>query len=285
MHKTVIFSDSTCDLPKELIEKLDIKIVPLYVNFDEETYLDGIEIDTDALYEKVKSTNAFPKTAAPSVYDFEKAFKPYIEQGFDIFYTGISSKMSVSMTNAINTINEFEQNRIFVSDSLNLSSAIGLLVIKACGFRDEGLSAKEIKEKIDELAPRVKAGFVVKTMDYLHKGGRCSSVQKFFGTFLKIKLFIRTKNGSMFVHKKPRGKFISAVDIMIQECIEDLPKIDPFCVMVTHSNGDETAPHVIERLKEAGIKNILVTKAGCVISSHCGEGTIGILYILNEKWS
>lgn len=280
MNKVIIFSDSTCDLMKDTLEKENIKIVPLYVNFGEEGFKDGQTITTDELYKKVEETDIMPKTSAPSMFDFVEAFKPYIDEGYDIFYTGISSKMSASMQNAINAGKEFEGERVYVSDSLNLSSAIGLLLLKACKFRDEGMSAKEIKEKIDELAPKVKAGFVVSTMEFLYKGGRCSALARIFGTFLKIKPFIRTKEGSMYVHKKPRGKMTTAIDVMIQECLEDFPNMDLDHVMITHSKADEYAPYIIDKLTQNNIPNTMETYAGCVISSHCGKGTIGILYIM-----
>ena len=284
MNKVVIFSDSTCDLMPETIKEVDIKIVPLYVNFKDESFKDGVDMTSVKLYEKVEATKIMPKTSAATVKDFIDAFTPYIEEGCDIFYTGISSKMSVNMQNVLTAATEFPENRVFVSDSMNFSSDIGLLVLRACKLRDAGKSAKEIKEEIDILAPKVKGGFVIKSMDYLYKGGRCSALSKIFGTILKIKPFIRVKNGSMYVHKKPRGKFHSAIDVMIEEAIADLPNMDTDYIMVTHSLGDEYAKYIIDKLKEKTDIPIMETYAGCVISSHCGKGTIGILYILKDNF-
>ena len=284
MNKVVIFTDSTCDLMPDTIKEKDIKVIPLYVNFNDESFKDGVDMNSTLLYEKVEKTGIMPKTSAATVKDFIDAFTPYINDGYDIFYTGISSKMSVNMQNVLTAASEFEENRIFVSDSLNLSSDIGLLVLRACKLRDSGKSAKEIKEEIDILAPKVKGGFVIKSMDYLYKGGRCSTLSKIFGTILKIKPFIRVKNGSMYVHKKPRGKFYTAIDVMIEEAINDLPNMDTDYIMVTHSKADEYAPYIIEKLKEHTDIPIMETFAGCVISSHCGKGTIGILYILKDNF-
>ena len=284
MNKVVIFSDSTCDLMPETIKEFDIHIVPLYVNFKDESFKDGVDMTSPLLYEKVEKTGIMPKTSAATVKDFIDAFTPFINDGYDVFYTGISSKMSVNMQNVLAAASEFDDNRVFVSDSLNLSSDIGLLVLRACKLRDEGKSAKEIKEIIDELAYHVKGGFVIKSMDFLYKGGRCSALSKIFGTILKIKPFIRVKNGSMYVHKKPRGKFHSAIDVMIEEAIEDIPNMATDYIMVTHSLGDEYAPYIIDKLKEKTDIPIMETYAGCVISSHCGKGTIGILYILKDKF-
>ena len=162
MNKVVIFTDSTCDLMPDTIKEFDIKVVPLYVNFKDESFKDGVDMNSTLLYEKVEKTGIMPKTSAATVKDFIDAFTPYIEEGCDIFYTGISSKMSVNMQNVLTASQEFDENRIFVSDSLNLSSDIGLLVLRACKLRDLGKSAKEIKEEIDILAPKVKGGFVIK---------------------------------------------------------------------------------------------------------------------------
>ena len=284
MNKVVIFTDSTCDLMPDTIKEFDIHVVPLYVNFKDESFKDGVDMTSTLLYKKVEDTGIMPKTSAATVKDFIDAFTPFINDGYDIFYTGISSKMSVNMQNVLTAATEFDDERVFVSDSLNLSSDIGLLVLKACKLRDEGKSAKEIKDIIDELAYHVKGGFVIKSMDYLYKGGRCSALSKIFGTILKIKPFIRVKNGSMYVHKKPRGKFHSAIDVMIEEAIEDLPNMNTDYIMVTHSLGDEYAKYIIEKLKEHTNIPIMETFAGCVISSHCGQGTIGILYILKDKF-
>ena len=283
MNKVAIFTDSTCDLMPETIKEQDIHVIPLYVNFKDESFKDGVDMTSPLLYEKVEKEKIMPKTSAATVKDFVDAFTPFINDGYDIFYTGISSKMSVNMQNVLTAATEFDEGRVYVSDSMNLSSDIGLLVLKACKFRDEGKSAKEIKDEIDILAPRVKGGFVIKSMDFLYKGGRCGALSKIFGTILKIKPFIRVKDGSMYVHKKPRGKFHSAIDVMIEEAINDLPNMNTDYIMVTHSLGDEYSPYIIEKLKEHTNIPIMETFAGCVISSHCGEHTIGILYIMKEN--
>ena len=281
MNKVVIFSDSTCDLMPDTIKEHDIKIIPLYVSFKDDLYKDGVDMNPSLLYETVDKLKVMPKTSAASMYDFIEAFKPYLEEGYDIFYTGIGQCLSAAYLNACNAAKELEAtDRIFVSDSMNLSSDIGLLVLRACKLRDQGKSAKEIKDEIDILAPRVKGGFVIKSMDYLYKGGRCGALSKIFGTILKIKPFIRVKGGKLYVHAKPRGKFTSAIDVMIEECLADLPNMDTDYIMITHSLGDEYAQYIKEKLKDKTDIPLMETYAGCVISSHCGKGTIGILYIL-----
>ena len=282
MNKVVIFSDSTCDLTKELIEKNDIKILPLYVVFNEKSYKDGVDLTTKELYDMVEQLKITPKTAAISPNEFIQAFTPYINQGYDIVYTGIGSKISSTLQNAVIAASEFEENRIFLVDSLSLSSGIGLLLLKMCQFRDQGMSAKQIKEEAEKIVPNIHAQFAVAKLDFLHKGGRCSGTKRFFGTMLRIRPVIRLKNGILDLDDKAFGRFEKALDIMIKDIVNHQDCLDYDNVMITHSFGDEEAKYIKEHLP-ADLKEKIVhlneTFAGCVISSHCGKRTIGILYI------
>ena len=206
MNKVVIIVDSTCDLPKEVVEEKGIVIVPLTVNFPDATYYDGVDITTDKLYELVAEKNTLPKTAAITLGEIYNVFEKYINLGYDIIYTGISSHMSKSYENAVMMSKEFEEGRIEVVDSGNLSTGIGLLVLKACKWRDEGKNVHEIADLMRETVPYVRSQFIVDTMEYLHKGGRCSGIAKLFGTILKIKPLIGVREGKMSVIGKPRGK-------------------------------------------------------------------------------
>ena len=178
MNKIVIMTDSTCDLSEEMLEQYDIKLIPLYVLFGTEEYRDILDIKTRDLYNKVESTGVMPKTASIAPQTFIKEFKKYTDAGYDVFYTGISSKISSTFNNARIAAMEFPEGRVAVVDSMNLSTGIGILLLKACKFRDQGDSLQQIKEKIEDIVPRVKVSFVVKTLDYLHKGGRCSGTTK-----------------------------------------------------------------------------------------------------------
>lgn len=282
MNDVIIMSDSTCDLSKELIEKHQIPIIPLYVNFGDDLYRDGVDITTRELYQKVDERGMLPKTSAPSIGDFIEIFKPYIEDGKDIVYIGISSKLSATQQNARLAAQEFPEGRIHVVDSLNLSTGIGLLVLKACTYRDKGHSAKEIAEYIEGIVPRVKTAFVIDTFDYLHKGGRCSSLTSFVGTMLKIKPIIHVIDGGMIVGQKPRG-IKKAYRIMLSQIFNDKNILDSEFVMVTHSEAPDAAKYLAEEINNhLSVDNLYTTEAGCVISSHCGPGTIGILYITKE---
>lgn len=282
MSKIKIFSDSTCDLSEELIKKHDIGIVPLYVSFGDETLKDGVEITTETLYKKVDETKSIPKTSAPPPSDFYNLFKPYIDSGYEILYIGISSHLSSTLQNAKIATTEFENGNIEIIDSLNLSTGIGLLVLKAVDLRDKELTLKDISKNLSETISKVKTNFIIDTLNYLHKGGRCSALQSIVSSVLKIRPIIMVEEGKMIVGKKVRGKRIKALNSIIESCINDKANLDKSRIMITHSLSDEDALYLKDELsKNINVENILITKAGCVISSHCGPNTIGILYINN----
>ena len=283
MNKVVIIVDSTCDLPKEIVEQKELVIVPLTVNFPDASYYDGVDITTPELYRLVAEKNVLPKTAAITLGEIYNIFEKYIELGYDIIYTGISSFMSKSHENAVMMSKEFPEGRIEVVDSKNLSTGIALLVLKACDWRDEGKNVQEIADLMREEAEYVRSQFIVDTMEYLHKGGRCSSVAKIFGTILKIKPLIVVREGKMSVGGKPRGKTLACLDKLIEMVIEDKENIDLSRVFITHSEADEYCSYLEGKLKEVLPEaNVISTRAGCIISTHCGQGTIGILYTLKH---
>ena len=281
MNKVIIIADSTVDLTPELIKKHNIVTVPLIVRFDEEIYYDNETITPDELYEKVKIKGELPKTAAVAPQTFIDLFKPYIDQGCDILFSGIGAKMSSTIQNAIIASNEFPEGRIFVLDSGNLSTGTGLLILKMCKYRDEGKSAKEIFDLVSPLATKVSAQFAVDTLEYLHKGGRCSGASKIFGTIFHIHPIIKLVDGGMIVYKKPRGAYKAALNELVNEMKGDYPNVDLDHIFVTHSGMDQNLINYLyeEVSKVVGQDHVYITRAGCVISSHCGPGTIGVLYI------
>ena len=281
MRPVKIFTDSTADLGKELLEKFDIESVPLYVQFPNKTYKDGIDINTNQLYALVDEHKQLPKTAATSPGDFITKFKPWIEQGYDIVFIGISSKFSATLQSALLASVDFPNDRIFIVDSKNLSTGIGLLVLKAKDFRDQGLSAKEIKEQVEEIVPRVRSQFAIKVLDYLHKGGRASGTSALVGKMLRVRPIIKVVGGEMVVYKKPMGSMRKALDIMLDDYMRT--EIDSDYVFITHTMGDSQAKYLYDYISANKLpENLFITTAGCVISSHCGPGTIGILYIEND---
>lgn len=278
-----IIVDSTNDLMPDMLKKLDVEVVPLYVNFGDDTYKDGLDITTPKLYEEVKNRGVLPKTAAVTIGDLIEVFEKWTKAGYDIVYTGISKEMSSSYNNAVLAAREVDPNRIFVVDSKNLSTGIGLLVLKACKDRDNGLSAEEIASNMEKNRELVLSQFAIESMEYLYKGGRCSSLSMIVGSMLRIKPIIQVRDGKMNVQQKPIGKMKRALDKMLEQIINDKDRLDTDHILLTHSPAPESRDYLLPLLKEnfPGV-DIIETVAGCVISSHCGPGTIGILYMVKE---
>lgn len=284
-HKVKIIADSTCDLSPELIKKYDVEIVPLYVTLGDESLRDGVDITPDELYRWADKNKTTPKTAAITQADAYKVMKKYVEQGCEIVYTGISSEMSVTHGNAQLAAEEFPDARIAVVDSKNLSTGVGHTVIKAAELAQEGLGAFEIKEKLDKFTPLVRASFVVDTITYLYRGGRCSAIAAFGATALNLKPSIVVEDGRMRPDAKYHGKIDRALKKYVQGMIPELIKARPDRVFITHSGSSEDTINMvkgyIDELKY--FKEVLITRAGCVISSHCGPGTLGVLYVEQDK--
>lgn len=281
MNNIKIISDSTCDLTPEQVQRHNIRIVPLYVVFDEESFMDGTEIDTEKLYEMVEKKKILPKTSAPSPQDFYNIFESEIEKGNKIIYIGLSSKLSSTIQNAKIAAEEFDAGSIEIIDSENLSSGIGLLVMKAADYREKGMDLQEIAENVRDLIPKVRTRFIINTLDYLYKGGRCTALESFVGSLLRIRPIVTVKSGTMILEEKIRGRREKILSNMLENALSDKELMDDARVFVTHSNAQADAEYIKkELLHKLKVKEITISNAGCVISSHCGPGTVGILYIL-----
>ncbi len=280
MNKVIITTDSTADLSQDILNNRGIQTIPLYVRFGDETYKDGVEIQTELLYEKVSELGYHPKTQAASPGDFEVFFKKYLDLGYDIVHISIGSKLSATYQSAVIAKDLLESENIYIVDSKNLSSGIGLLVLKASDLKEQGQSASEIYNSINKLVPKISSQFAIKTLDYLHKGGRASGLTAFVGSVLQIKPIIKVIDGKLEVYKKSVGKMKRALDLMIDDLVKVKEKIDKNYVFITHSIADDSFNYIKEQLTDKiEVKQIIEGHAGCVISSHCGKGTIGILYI------
>lgn len=278
-----IISDSTCDLSPELIERYDIDILPLHIVLGEEEFLDGKNITPDEIYAWADKNQTTPKTSAPAFEDAIALMRPYVEAQREIVCFSISEEMSTSANVMRLAAEELEaEERIFVVDSANLSTGIGLLVIEAAIMSKEGKSAEEIVRAMEQLKPKVRASFVVDTLEYLHRGGRCSGVAAFVGGAFKLHPTIVVENGKMMPTKKYRGKMSSVLLSYAKDQEENLKKARTDRVFITHSGCDEAwIKAVYDYLDGLHIfHEILVTRAGGVISSHCGPGTLGILFLV-----
>ena len=276
-----IISDSTCDLSPELIARYDIDIIPLHIILGEEDYLDG-RITPEDIYRWSDEHNASPKTAAVSMEDALAAFKPY--KGQEVIVFTISASMSSTYNVLRMAAEQTDAERIHVIDSKNLSTGVGLQVIAAAEMAQQGLSAAEIVEKIKAGRDAVRASFVVDTLTYLHRGGRCSSVAALMGGALRLHPRIGVAEGKMAPGKKYRGKMDRVILSYAQEMEAELRAARPEHVFITHSGCPEsTIQPVYEWLESLGhFSEIHVTRAGGVVSSHCGPGTLGVLFIAGE---
>ncbi len=279
MNKIKLITDSTCDIPFNILEEKGIDVLPLGVNFGEESYRDGYDIDTRRLYDLIKEKKELPKSSAISPMVFKETFTKYTNEGYDIIYIGIGSKISSTYANALQASSDMPN--VYCIDSLNLSSAIGLQVFKIQKFVEEGLSAPEIVEKMKDITPKTECSFIIDTLEHLRKGGRCSGLTYFVGKVLNIHPTIVMNKGELKVGRISMN-FHKGVDQMINAFKDKYEKglVDPDHVMITHSFNYEEEKYIREKLSEVmPSENIMSTLAGCVISTHCGEKCIGILYI------
>lgn len=277
-----IISDSTCDLSPELIEKHNIHILPLHVLLGEDEFFDGVDITPDELYKWSDEHKKTPKTSAVSVGEGMTLFETMINNNDEILCFTISSAMSSAYNNLCMAADELNAtDKISVIDSANLSTGIGLLVVEAAIMAEAGKPRQEIVAEIEQLKPMVHASFVVDTLTYLHRGGRCSSVAALAGGVLKLHPSIVVENGEMKVGKKYRGKYDKIILNYVADMKDTMLNAKPDRVFITHSGiNQEIVDSVTAYLKELNhFDEIIVTRAGSVISSHCGYGTLGVLYI------
>lgn len=281
-----IISDSTCDLSAELQARCGVTILPLNIVLGDATYRDGVDITPDEIYAWADAHQTTPKTAACSTDAARKAFRPLIENGDELLVFTISASMSGSH-NAMRLAADMLEGgeRIHLIDSANLSTGVGLLVMAAADMVAQGLPAGEIVRRVEELKPLVRASFVVDTLTYLHRGGRCSGVAAFMGSALKLHPRIRVTGGAMSADKKYRGAMDRVLMKYVADLEAELRTARPERVFITHSGVSESTIRSVEDyLRGLGrFGEILVTRAGGVISSHCGPGTLGVLFIAGQE--
>lgn len=279
MAKIIISSDSTCDLSLELKERYDIRIIPLGVTLSDKVYRDGIDINPDDIYAHHAKTGELPKTTAANVGECIDYFTDLTKNGDAVIHFTISSTMSSTYSNSCLAAEEFEN--VYVVDSKNLSTGGGLLVIAAAEMVKSGMEAPDIVAELEKLAPCVDASFVIDSLEYLYKGGRCSAIAMLGANLLKLKPCIEVKNGSMDVGKKYRGTYGRVLTDYVNERLQNPDDIDTSRVFVTHAGCDpEVVESVLNQVKATGLfKEVFLTRAGCTVSSHCGANTLGVLFI------
>lgn len=282
MKNVKIIADSTCDLSEELLQKYNISVIPLCIVMGDKSYYDGTEIVPEQIYQWADEHHTTPKTAAVTFEKTAEVLKPFMDANADIIFFGISTEMSTTCNVVRMVAEEQGYDRVFVIDSRNLSTGIGLQVLKAAELAQAGKTAEEIVTMIEGARDRVRASFVVDTLTYLARGGRCNAVTALFANTLKLHPKIVVKDGVMGVGKKYRGSLDTALMKYAQDLKADLLLAEKERVFITHSGCDtKIIDGIRQYLQELDyFDEIIITKAGGVISSHCGPGTLGILFYM-----
>lgn len=280
MGKIRITADSTCDLSESLLQKYEISILPLNIVLDMKSYSDGEEISPDEIYVWSEKMHKTPKTAAVAYDRALEMASAFQKNGDEMIFFGISESMSTTCNVMRMVKEELNYTGMYVIDSQNLSTGIGLQVLRAAELAGQGLGAQEIVKQIEQERSRVRASFVVERLDYLAMGGRCSSVVALFGGKLKLKPRIEVTDGKMEAGKKYRGNQDKVILKYVQDMEMQLRQADPHRIFITHSGCEEAVIRSVEEyLKDLHhFEEILITRAGGVISSHCGPGTLGVLF-------
>lgn len=282
MSNIRIMADSTCDLSPELIEAYGITVLPLNIVMDDACYLDGVETTPDRIYEWADANRTTPKTSAPGIEAAVEFLRPVVEAGDEVCCLGLSEQMSATCQVLRLAAEELEYaEHVCVMDSMNLSTGIGLQVLHAAELVLGGCSLAELEENLKEYRERVRASFVVDTLTYLQRGGRCSAVTALMGNALKLKPRIAVVDGKMGVSKKYRGNQKKTVTDYVKDMEEELLRAEKTRVFITHSGISEVIIEEVKAYLESlqHFDTIHITRAGGVISSHCGPGTLGVLFV------
>lgn len=280
----VITADSTCDLGDDLIKEFNVEYFPFCVILDGKEYRDNIDISPDEIYLHYEKNKKVPKTAASSSKEYVDFFKKWTENGDEVIHFNIGSGLSSSFQNASLAAEEIGKG-VYVIDSHNLSTGIGLLIIEAANRIENQLPASQIKEEICELRKKIQASFVIDTLEYLHAGGRCSSLALLGTNLLNIHPCIEVDNnsGTMNVGKKYIGSMEKVLKQYTKDKMKQFPNIKRDKVFITHLGISKDKIDIVKQILEKNyeFENIYETRAGCTISSHCGPNTLGVLFITN----
>ena len=278
MSNIKITCDSTCDLPQELYAKYDVEVVSLSVALGEELHRDGVDISAPELFAYVKESGTLPKTSAVSMGEYLDVFGKYVREGKTVIHINLSSNLSASYQNAMLAAEEL--GNVYVVDSRNLSTGSGHLVIEAAEMAAQGMEAEAIVAQLNKMKERVDASFVLQTLEYLQKGGRCSSVAALGARALQLRPEIRVADGSMGVGKKYRGSMEKSVLDYVRGRLAGRDDIDTRRIFVTHSPMDQAVvDKAIALVRELHpFEEVIETCVGCTICSHCGPNCLGVLF-------
>ena len=283
MSKPVfITSDSTCDLTPELLGRFNVKTAPLHVLLGEDTYLDGVNFTQEMIFERYAKDKTLPRTAAVSPQEFTDFFTPLVEAGYEVIFLSISSGLSGTYQNAVIAAQDLPG--IYPIDTHKLTTGVGEMVLAACKMRDEGMDAASIAKAMEAMIPRVNVSFVIDTLEYMWKGGRCSGVAALGANVLKLKPCLEMREGKLVVCKKYRGTMERVYRQYITERLAGKTVVEDWA-FITHSGGiaEDTLAQLTKLVKSlAPFREVFLTQAGCTVSSHCGPGTLGVLFLRRE---
>ena len=277
--RVFITSDSSCDLTPELLERFNVKTAPLHVLLGEDTYLDGVNFTQEMIFERYAKDKTLPRTAAVSPQEFTDFFTPLVEAGYEVIFLSISSGLSGTYQNAVIAAQDLPG--IYPIDTHKLTTGVGEMVLAACKMRDEGMDAASIAKAMEEMIPRVNVSFVIDTLEYMWKGGRCSGVTALGANMLKLKPCLEMREGKLAVCKKYRGAMEKVYRQYITERLADKTVVADYA-FITHSGevAENTLQELTKLVRElAPFQEVFVTQAGCTVSSHCGPGTLGVLFL------
>ena len=277
MKQVVITADSAADLPKELAEKYDIKIMPMNVIVDGKVFRDGIDISPDDIFRYVEKNGEIPKTSAVSPGEYMDFFEPFLKAGKAVVHLSFCSELSSTHRNA--KLASARLGDVYAIDTRSLAGGMALLALKACGMRDSGVSAEEIIYELQKLIPKTKVSYILDSIEFLRKGGRCSSAAAWGANLLSVKPCAAVVNGKIDVIKKYRGK---GKAVRLQYASEQLESdnIDFETVFIYHSGVPEDELSTVEEMaKQAGFKQVIIAETGCMISLHSAEKAMGIHFL------
>ncbi len=274
-----IISDSTCDLSKELLGQYNISITPLYVVKNADSFKDGIDITPTDIFNHVDNGGDLCKTSAVSQADYEEIFSRYAKDFDAVIQITIGCGFSSCYQNACNAAKSF--SNVYVIDSANLSTGQGLVVMAAAKMAEKGMPIDDIVKELNILTTKVEASFIVERLDYLHKGGRCSTIAALGANLLNLKPCIEVKDGKMSVGKKYRGNFEKCLKQYVKERLEGRDDLRKDLIFITHPAVSEKIVNMVKENISLYTKfdEIIPTKAGCTIACHCGPNTLGVLFV------
>ena len=280
-----IVADSTCDLPPDIINALNIHIVPLYVVLGDKSLKDGIDITAPEVLDWSIANKTVPKTSALTNADVVDVFSSCLAEGDSILFITISAELSASYQVACLAAQEYDKARVRIVDSRRLSTGYALVVMRAAELAKAGYSLDDIELELYSMIPRVRTSFVLDTTLFMYRGGRCNSFTNLAAGALNIKPEIVMRDGKLYPGAKYRGKFEKSIMRYIDDHLDDLLNADPHRIFITHSFCSEAITNAVYARIESlhYFDEILITTAGCVICSHCGPGTLGILYVGKEE--